>query len=233
MAGGRRDVHGYFMFIAPPSLRTTDLALRLALADDLTEEEQEEASFLLGGSWGQYSAHGVLNLPSSLVDPTVTGVGFSFHEYAFGDLYYGFPTALGNESGTATWRGGWSGQGSPWDRSRNNFASSGISYVLGGDATVVYDFAERDVDVALSIGSSDSLDGSRYPGPDLFREDIPQHHDGSFLLQGNHKENTPLELEESGYIDGDFYGPNAEEAAGIFDGSREDIFCRDRSVARG
>ena len=45
---------------------------------------------------------------------------------------------------------------------------------------------------------------------------MKQNTDGSFFIQGNHKEGTDPDP-KLGILDGDFYGPNAEEMAGIFE----------------
>ena len=213
-------VYGY-LFFGPDLLRKLELTLK----SQLTEEEREELRFGLIGLWGQHSAFGTLSLPHSIIDPTSEMT--TAHQYAFGHLHYGFPEPLANESGTATWRGPWNGEFGPWD-----MASGTLDYLsdtrpfggLWGESNVVYDFAGRDVDVTLSVlDSTGHIAGNldkevEYPGnPTISWEDIPQNHDGSFFLQGNHEENTPLELGGSGYIDGDFYGRNAEEVAGIFE----------------
>ena len=214
------DNYGYVSF-------RSELARKLELAlksPNLTEEEREELSFTFLGSWGQHSAFGKLILPHSIVDPG--NIEATSHRYALGHLYYGFPDPLANESGTATWRGPWGGEFTPWNATsgKRDFTGTRPTGIFSGESTIIYDFAGRDVDVTLLVLESygqivmPTFSEAEYPGnPTISWEGIPQNHDGSFFLQGNHKKNTPLELGGSGYIDGDFYGPNAEEVAGIFE----------------
>lgn len=134
------------------------------------------------------------------------------HSVAMGELHDGRPDYTGpNEpTGTATWRGAMVG----------TELSSGTR--LFGDSAIVYDFADNNVDVAISgispSGIDQHTDGS-YSGPSSFSwTDLRVNNDASFYIPGygNDKAGTGLHP-TYGYIDGDFYGPNAEETAGVFE----------------
>ena len=134
------------------------------------------------------------------------------HSVAMGELHNGRPAYTGpNEpSGTATWRGAMIG----------TEMQSGT--VLFGDSAIVYDFADNTVDVAISgispNGVNQRSDGS-YSGPGSFSwTDLRVNNDASFYIPGygNDRSNTGLHP-TYGYIDGDFYGPNAEESTGVFE----------------
>ena len=173
--------------------------------------------FAMFGIWGEYSVFGDLALHH-----TDDGTGLSAfeieHYFAWGDLYYGFPTPVGNEQGTATWEGIAMAGSYNWDSNANAIYSSvrpDLSY--SGFSTVTYDFSERDVDVSIELLGNHSFGTLEW-------DNIPQNHDGSFFLQGNHLPNTPINLTGQGYIDGDFYGPNAEEVAGVFQRVYDSIY---------
>lgn len=121
---------------------------------------------------------------------------------AFGALYSGHPTAA---QGSATWRGTMHGE--------TRKAAIG----LGGESRLTYDFDGNTVDLAVSI--MPILDDANYTGPPSIRwPSIQANADGSFYIPGygNDKANTGLHP-TLGYVDGDFYGPNAEEFAGVFE----------------
>ena len=177
----------------------------------------KRSDFTMLGIWGEYSAFGELALHH-----TDDGTGLTHfpieHQFAWGDLYYGFPTPVGNEQGTATWEGIAVAIPYNWDSNTNAIDSSvrpNLSY--HGFSTVTYDFSERDVDVSIELLGNHSFGTLEW-------DNIPQNHDGSFFLQGNHLPNTPINLTGQGYIDGDFYGPNAEEVAGVFQRVYDSIY---------
>ncbi len=130
---------------------------------------------------------------------------------AFGNLYSDYPTAEQHESGSGRWMGYMDG------------ATRILAIPVSGSAAVNYDFATNTVDVAIThIHTNSNLvarERGMYDGPDAFAwSDLQVNDDGSFYIQGhgNHRANTELHP-TLGYIDGDFYGPNAEEVAGVFE----------------
>ena len=131
---------------------------------------------------------------------------------AMGELHDGRPAYSGpNEpTGTATWRGAMVGIE----------MSSGTR--LFGDSAIVYDFADNNVDVELSGISPndvDQLSSGSYSGPSSFSwTDLRVNNDASFYIPGHGNDKAGTVLHPTlGYIDGDFYGPNAEETAGVFE----------------
>ena len=141
------------------------------------------------------------------------GVDFyGMHSAAMGELHDGRPAYSGpNEpTGTATWRGAMVG----------TEMSSGTR--LFGDSLITYDFADNNVDVELSGISPngvDQLSSGSYSGPSSFSwTDLRVNNDASFYIPGHSNDKAGTVLHPTlGYIDGDFYGPNAEETAGVFE----------------
>ena len=202
------DSNGYFVF-GPDLPKMTSALDKLASGQPLTPDEQDLFNgFNAVGNWGEYGAWGMMFIP----DETLLS-GRSIHSFAFGQLYEDFPRPLGNE-GVATWRGGMLGW---WSRVGEHDKKGGI---LGGTSEVKYHFADNTLDVTLTV--ADDLPGfpgiiTPYTGRRVLSwENLRQNSDGSFFLQGNHKPNPNIDL-RVGYIDGDFYGSNAEEVAGIFE----------------
>ena len=121
---------------------------------------------------------------------------------AFGNLHSGLPTAA---QGSATWEG--------LMTAYHRFNPSAGE--IDGASTLSYDFATDSVDLILSpIGGPIPAD---VPA-DIVWNDIPVNNDGSFYIvgHGNHNEaSDPHPV--LGYVDGDFYGPNAEEMSGVFE----------------
>ena len=83
-----------------------------------------------------------------------------------------------------------------------------------GDALLEYDFSNDILDLTL-----DDIGGSQYSGPSsLVWSDLEQNADGSFYIKGHGNDRPGTDLHPTlGYVDGDFYGPNAEEFAGVFE----------------
>jgi len=126
---------------------------------------------------------------------------------AFGNLYSGRPTAA---QGGATW------SGIMFGAVRDNAVS------VEGTSRLVYDFADNTLDLHLENIEEVAKPQFRtgvYNGPSSFTwNSLRQNDDGSFYIPGygNDKSNTGLHS-TLGYVDGDFYGPNAEEFAGVFE----------------
>ena len=125
---------------------------------------------------------------------------------ALGERHSGRP---GGASGSATWRGQMVG------------AALDNGSALAGEAALTYSFSASTVDVQMSniraIG-----DVAPYTGSKSFSwSGLDVNSDGSFHISGYNNDRSGLTYSSAlhptlGYIDGDFYGPNAEEAAGIF-----------------
>ena len=129
---------------------------------------------------------------------------------AMGELYAGRPPTI------VDWHG--------------NMIGTDMRYgsTLTGDAYVSYNLTNNDNTAYVRISNIAELpttDGScwhcafRYNGPTLFEwEGIPVQPDGSFYMQG-HSNNSVTEQPHYtlGFIEGDFYGPNGAETAGVFE----------------
>ena len=110
------------------------------------------------------------------------------------------------------YRGGWSAAlGSSGSKPRGsarwtgNMAGFEIrdSIILEGRSTVTYSFDDNTVEVRVF-----GIRGSGYRGDtEYYWRDVPVGEDGSFLDRG----------QGGMYMNGNFYGPNAEETAGIFE----------------
>ena len=137
-----------------------------------------------------------------------------YHTFAaaMGDLSPGRPRRLDSETGaTATWSGGMIGrdmrQATP----------------LVGDAEVEFSFAANTVDVRISKIRKTTVPGfdshAAYNGPETFEwSGLRVNLDASFYIPGYGNDQADTGLHPVyGYIDGDFYGANAEESAGVFE----------------
>ena len=156
---------------------------------------------------GQFSAASTLHIFQSLSEresPRYQVVGYSD---ALGERHAGRPSDP--DGGSATWRGQMVGgamdNGSP----------------LAGKSTLTHSFADNTVDVEISeIRAID--DNFAYAGSSEFEwRGLSVNSDGSFYIPGYNNDRSDLTMSSAlhptlGYIDGDFFGPNAEEAAGIF-----------------
>ena len=147
--------------------------------------------FELYGGWGDYSAFYSRRYVLPELVRTLAA--------AFGQLYEGKPT---EEQGSATWRGAMVG----------HTREDGIEVM--GNSLLQYDFSGDTLDLALS-----EINGESYTGPESFTwSDLPQNDDGSFYIRGHGNDRAGTSLHpELGYVDGDFYGPAAEEFAGVFE----------------
>lgn len=119
-------------------------------------------------------------------------IGFFGADGSYGG---GWSAALGSSEsrplGSATWTGSMAGF-----ETRN-----GIE--LEGTSTVTYSVADNTVEVRVS-----GISGSGYRGePEYYWQDVPVGDDGSFLDRG----------QAGMYMNGNFYGPNAEETVGVFE----------------
>ena len=126
---------------------------------------------------------------------------------AFGDLSDAQPTAV---QGSATWRGGMIG------RTR----ADGIE--VEGRSRLDYDFNDHSLDLTLEgIAPSEraTTKGQGYGGPTRFAwEDLQVAADGTFGLSTSGNDRAGTDLHPTlGQVEGAFYGPEAGEAAGVFE----------------
>lgn len=126
---------------------------------------------------------------------------------AFGDLSDARPTAA---QGSATWRGGMVG------RTR----ADGVE--VEGSSRLVYDFDDHSLALTLEglAPSARAADrGQRYSGPSGFAwADLPVAANGTFDLATSSNNRAGTDLNPSlGQVEGAFYGPEAGEAAGVFE----------------
>ena len=130
----------------------------------------------------------------------------NYYGEAIGERHNGRPSGA---SGSATWRGQMVG------------AAMGNGSLLAGESALTYSFSANTVDVRISniraVGDVAPYSGST----SLTWSGLEVNSDGSFYILGYNNDRSGLTDSTAlhptlGYIDGDFYGPNAEEAAGIF-----------------
>ena len=125
--------------------------------------------------------------------------------------YSGF-YAIGFFRDDRMYRGGWSAalgssEGKPrgsarWAGNMAGFETRG-GIRLDGRSTMTFSLADNTVEVRLS-----DIRGPGYRGDsEYYWLDVPVHDDGSFFDRGR----------GDMYLDGNFYGPDAEESAGIFE----------------
>ena len=128
---------------------------------------------------------------------------YSTYAGALGDLYRGYPSA---DQGGATWRGATVG------------TTRAEGTRLNGNALLEYDFSDDTLDLTLDqIAATDP--GASYTGPSSFVwEALQANADGSFYIPGHGNDKPDTSLHPTlGYVDGDFYGPNAAEFGGVFE----------------
>ena len=170
--------------------------------DDPDEEDYSRSWKLL--ALGQFSAARMDTLRT--LDRTGTSLATTdSYGVALGERH-GRP---GGASGSATWRGQMVG------------AALDNGGPLAGEAALTYSFSANTVDVQMSniraVG-----DVAPYSGSTSFTwSGLAVNSDGSFHIAGYNNDRSGLTYSTAlhptlGYIDGDFYGPNAEEVAGIF-----------------
>lgn len=129
-------------------------------------------------------------------DVLYPGLFRDYSSFAFGSLSSGRP------EGPATWSGAMVGK---------VIANGGE---VSGASDLVYDFSGQSLDLTFS-----RVAGSDYSGPATFGwEDLPLNSDASFYMPGHGNDNANADPHPTlGYVDGDLYGPNHEEFAGVFE----------------
>lgn len=85
-----------------------------------------------------------------------------------------------------------------------------------GKSTIEYHFSGHTVDVDLSEIVR-AGNGAPADEPGHSWDGVPVNRDGSFYIPGHGNHNHDQTLHSTGYIDGDFYGPQGQEAAGVFE----------------
>ena len=144
---------------------------------------------------------------------TSTRNALGTYSAALGSLSAGRPRPMESETGgTASWSGPMFGTHLPTAAS------------MTGIAELTVHFADNTVDVEMSGVREHELPGftkkeGSYDGPATFGwENLEILSDASFFNEGsgNHRPDTDPDPIR-GYIDGDFYGPNGEESAGVFE----------------
>ena len=155
---------------------------------------------ILGGSQ-KYSVFLNSSIPAGFLPRHQT------YSIAFGELYErGKPP-----EGSAAWHGVMIGR---------TIRDVSQQVEVAGKSMLEYDFSDHSIDLTLSDIAA--IRGGSYDGDTKFEwKGLPYNDDGSFYMvgHGNHnKENDPHPT--LGYVDGDFYGPNAEEFAGVFERDR-------------
>ena len=151
---------------------------------------------------GEFSAAHMLT-ERFLLDEGLQATAFGA---AFGERHSGRPNG---SSGSASWRGQMVG------------VATDSGSLLAGKSALTYSFADNTVDVEIS-GIRAIDDRFAYAGSSsLAWSGLSVNSDGSFYIPGYNNDRSVADLDSAlhptlGYIDGDFYGPDAEEAAGIF-----------------
>lgn len=121
---------------------------------------------------------------------------------AMGDVYSGRPPA-----GSATWQGAMTG------------VELATGVLVDGASQLDYNFESSRLDLALNVLTTKNP-ADTYTGPDSFVwTGLRTNTDGSFYIPGyDNKSEYGSGLHQTlGYVDGDFYGPDAEEFAGVFE----------------
>ena len=185
--------------LAQESVRAGQLGGFSAFRVDSGENPPQKAEVY--GAWGEWSAfYAVWERDSSnALDLTWSA--------AFGDLTNARPTAM---QGSATWLGAMVG------RTR----TGGVE--LAGRSRLVYDFAGHSLDLTLEniAPSTRATDRDHvYRGPAVFAwEDLPVAANGTFGLSAASNNRAGTDLHPTlGQVEGAFYGPEAGEAAGVFE----------------
>ena len=189
----RTDDHRFF---------TGSGGVKMADVRGRNEEAGLATDFKNLGGWLDYNAFEVQS--SRIVSGVSDGVdlaGTVFNwAYSIGDAT-GTTPAFGN----ATWTGTMVG-------SDTNSLANRRNRVMG-DATLSFNLSRSDVDVAFTnIRDIDA--GHRYDN--ITWQNVPVA-SGSFAMFA---ERISLEIYPPDFIDGRFYGPNHEEAGGIFESNR-------------
>ena len=155
-------------------------------------ETAEGMTFTGYGAWAEHQA---------FVAAEVSGVEDGIRFAAIIPMSMGFGSGSSPVSGSAVWKGAMLGM-------EVGSRSPGRNVV--GDATLTADFSEASLDVAFTnmepyFGPSDLIADRGPPIPDMHWSDLairPGGSFGSFRGRG---------------IEGRFYGPDHEEAGGVFD----------------
>lgn len=156
------------------------------------------------GGIGEYSLayrHNQMSVPyfAATIDSIDTRNRSGFAAAAMGELHNGRP------AGSATWRGPVFSEFLEYP-----FGAS-FPDIYGGDAIITYNISTNTVDVEIHpLGYLNDLRFS-WTG-------LTVNSDASFYIPGYGNDRSGTGLHPTlGYIDGDFYGPNAGESAGVYE----------------
>ena len=164
-------------------------------------------------TWPMFTAVSASSVSSTCLarnSPSSGGGGvnlFTTFGSAFGEiLRVNGPDRPNELHGGATWRG----------------ATVGRTIVEGiefdGKSAVTYDFSNNTVDVLLDDFATTSGWGSYSFPPNLKWDNVRVNGDASFYIPEHGNDQDYYNPDETlGYIDGDFYGKQGQEVAGVFE----------------
>ena len=178
-----------------------------------SEFQRNQVTYVADGGLGDWMTFYVVGFSEESVDraqrtaSTGGSVASNYYGVAMGDLHDTTPGDWRPNPtlGSASWRGVVVGR-EPGLTNR----------LVNGDSTLQYDFDTHTVDVFFT--NIRRLDGTSALEPTVSWSDLPVLRDASFFIRGhgNHIDSQHPHPSR-GYIDGDFYGPQAQEVAGVFE----------------
>ena len=167
------------------------------------------------GGFGEWMIFASAGPPDWARDVTLSGGrgNFPIEGLAYGRLYDDDPADNNRPKeslGGASWRGAMVG------REHGYLGADQVH----GRSTVTYDFSDQTVDVELSeIVYTDTLQPAQEAN--VHWSDLPVLRDSSFFISGHGNHDSKQNPHRSrGYIDGDFYGTQGQEVAGVFETGR-------------
>ena len=166
------------------------------------------------GGYGQWMVfHTLDNFTTEDKDDGVPNIWIGNWGSAFGTLYKnssGGPSRPSAALGSAIWSGAMVGL-------EPGSVNAGVDVYVHGKSELEYNFSNHTVDVRFS-NMVRRNSGNPASDPSWSWNDVPVNTDASFFIprHGNHEpDQNPHDTR--GYIDGDFYGPQGQEAAGVFE----------------
>ncbi len=165
------------------------------------------------GGYGQWMVfHTLDNFTTEDKDDGVPNIWVGNWGSAFGQLYKNEsgPSRPSATLGSAIWSGAMVG------REPDSANAIGDEHVHG-KSELEYNFSNHTVDVRFT-NMVRRKSGNPASEPSWSWNDVPVNTDASFFIpgHGNHEPDQNPD-NERGYIDGDFYGPEGQEAAGVFE----------------
>ncbi len=165
------------------------------------------------GGYGQWMVfHTLDNFTTEDKDDGLPNIWIGNWGSAFGELYKNEsgPSRPSANPGSAIWSGAMVG------REPDSANAIGDEHVHG-KSELEYNFSNHTVDVRFT-NMVRRKSGNPASEPSWSWNDVPVNTDASFFIpgHGNHQpDQNPHNTR--GYIDGDFYGPQGQEAAGVFE----------------